>query len=178
MIELIHIFHKKAKEFENEAHQILSKCENSTSRVISLDQTLKQLKGLSIQQEELFKQALDCVKMAIYRASHVMAWAAFIDFIEQKIASDGLVKVKSVFMGWSKYNTIEELRENVPEHQIIEAANKIKLLSKSEEKTILGLLSKRNECAHPSNLKTNLNESLGYISELLNRIDDLNHKSI
>ena len=62
--------------------------------------------------------------------------------------------------------------------QIIEAANKVKLLSKSEEKTILGLLSKRNECAHPSNFKTNLNESLGYISELLNRIDELNHKSI
>lgn len=89
-----------------------------------------------------------------------------------------MVKVKSLRTGWSKYKTIEELREDIPEYQLIEAAYEVKLLSKSEKKPILGLLSKRNECAHPSKFKPSLNESLGYISELLNRIDQLRDKSI
>ena len=178
MIEVLCAFKKKVDKFKEEAHYILAKYENSKSRVISLDQTRKRLGVLSLQQDDLFQQALTCIEKRIYRAAHVMAWAAFIDFLEQKLASDGLVKIKSVRPGWAKYNTIEEIRENIPEYQLIEAARDVKLLSKSETKTILGLLSKRNECAHPSNYNPGLNESLGYVAELLNRIEQLHNKSL
>jgi hypothetical protein len=133
---------------------------------------------LSLQQDELLQQALACTERGIFRAAHVMAWAGFMDFLEQKLSSDGLVKVKSVRTAWSKYSTIEEIRENIPEFQLIEAARDVGLLSKTEAKTLLGLLSKRNECAHPSGYKPGLNESLGYISELLNRIEQLYAKSL
>ncbi len=178
MIELLRHFKERGVAFEKEAHQILSRHESSKSRVISLDQTRKQLVGLSLQQDELFLQALACIEGGIYRAAHVMGWAAFMDFLEQKLASDGLVKVKSVRPAWIKYATIDEIRENFPEYQLIEAARDVKLLSKSETKTILGLLSKRNECAHPSNYRTDLNEALGYVAELLKRIEHLNNKSL
>lgn len=178
MIEILRIFKNKLNSFKNEAHAILSMQESSISRVISLDQTRKHLKNLSIQQDELFQQALACIQMKIYRAAHVMAWAAFIDYFEQKLASDGLIKVKSIKAGWNKYKTIEDLREDVPEHQLIEVSHDVRLLSKTEAKIILGLLSKRNECAHPSNFNPDLNESLGYVSELLNRIEQLQGKSL
>lgn len=178
MIEVLRRFKERVDAFEDEAHQILSKHESSKSRVISLDQTRKRLLGLSLQQDELFQQALACIERGIYRAAHVMAWSSFIDFLEQKLASDGLVKVKSVKIGWGKYRTIEEIRENVPEHQLIETARDVGLLSKSETKTILGLLSKRNECAHPSNHRPDLNESLGYVAELLKRIEHLKNRSL
>ena len=176
MIDILRIFKNKLNSFEQEAHELLSKYENSISRVILLDQTRKRLKDLSIQQDELFQQALACIQMKIYRASHVMAWAAFIDYFEQKLASDGLIKVKSMRTGWIKFRTIEDLRENIPECQLIEAGRDIGLISKSEAKTILGLLSKRNECAHPSKFKPDLNETLGYVSELINRIEQLQLK--
>jgi hypothetical protein len=178
MTEVLRKFKEKVDEFEDEAHQLLAKHEGSKSRVISLDQTRKRLVGLSLQQDELFQQALACIEKGIYRAAHVMGWASFIDFLEQKLASDGLVRVRAVRTGWVQYGTIEEIRENIPEYQLIEAARDVKLLSKSEAKTIQGLLSKRNECAHPSSYRPGLNESLGYVAELLNRIEQLHRKSL
>ena len=177
-IDITKYFVNKSQVFEDEAHGILSIYENSRSRVVLADQTRGRLKILSLLQNELFEQALVCTEKGINRAAHVMAWAAFMDFLENKISSDGLVKLKLIKTGWVKFKSIEEIRENVPEYQMIEAARDMGLLSKNETKTILGLLSKRNECAHPSGYDPNMNESLGFISELINRIEKLNTKSI
>ena len=64
------------------------------------------------------------------------------------------------------------------EHQIIESTEAIGLCEKSERKALLGLLNKRNECAHPSDFYPGLNESLGYFSELLKRIETLRKKTL
>jgi hypothetical protein len=52
------------------------------------------------------------------------------------------------------------------------------LCEKSERKALLGVLNKRNECAHPSDFYPGLNESLGYFSELLKRIETLRKKTL
>ncbi len=165
--------YKRVRRFEADAHRILGKYETSPSRIVELAKTYKDLSGLSIQQDELFRQALRCVENELYRAAHVMAWAGFMDFLEQKIASDGFKKLHLFYSGWAKYKTVDDLREYVAEYQIIEAARPIGLCSKSQTKALHGLLNKRNECAHPSNYYPQLNESLGYISELLQRIRQL-----
>ena len=107
-----------------------------------------------------------------------MAWAALIDMIEEKLASDGLVKVRAARPSWAKYSTIDELRENFPEHQFVEVAGDEKLISKAEAKSILGLLAKRNECAHPTGFTPTLNDSLGYVADALNRIEKLSQKTL
>ncbi|MDH5696591.1 MAG: hypothetical protein OEZ00_08365, partial [Dehalococcoidia bacterium] len=86
-----------------------------------------------------------------------------------------LAKIKAARPKWS-ISSIEDLREQATEHQLIEVCRKVKLLSKNEEKALLGLLNKRNECAHPSNYDPGLNETLGFISELLSRINTLQLK--
>lgn len=170
MIEILKSYEKRTRGFQHDAHEILAKHESSPSRIITIDATRKRLSSLSIRQDELFQQALRCVESGVHRAAHVMAWAAFIDCLEEIIASDGLIKVRQKRPDWTKHKDIDSLREYVPEYQLIEVARDIGLFSKSECKTILGLLSKRNECAHPSHYSPGLNESLGYISELLNRV--------
>ena len=107
-----------------------------------------------------------------------MAWAAFIDFLEQKMASDGLVKVRSKRPNWVKYASIEEIRENVTEHELIKVAYDVGLTSKGEMKTLHGLLSTRNQCAHPTNYRPDLNESIGYVAQLLNQVEQLHGKSL
>lgn len=176
--ELLHVCKKRADAFEEEGHRILSRHESSKSRIISLDHTRKRLVGLSLQQDELFQQALACIEMEIYRAAHVMAWAAFIDFLEQKLASDGLVKVKSKRSSWVKYASIEEIRENETEYELIKVAHDVGLLSKGEMKTLHGLLSTRNQCAHPTNYRPGLNEGMGYVAQLLNQIEQLHSRSL
>ena len=98
--------------------------------------------------------------------------------IEEKLASDGLVKVHDARLSWAKYSTTDELRENVPEHQLVEVARDVKLISKAEAKSILGLLAKRNECAHPTGFTPTLNDSLGYVADVLDRIQKLSQKTL
>ena len=165
-----------AREFERQAHALLAIHESSAaSRVVVLDQTYKSLGALTLKQDDLMKQALRCTEEGLYRAAHVMAWAAFMDFLEEKYQSDGLVKLKAARTAWKGKN-IEEMREYVNEYQLVEASQDLGLSTKNEVKALHGLLNKRNECAHPSNYYPQLNETLGYISEVLQRITTLQPK--
>jgi hypothetical protein len=70
------------------------------------------------------------------------------------------------------------MREYVNEFQLIEATLDLGLSTKNEVKALHGLLNKRNECAHPSNYYPQLNETLGYVSEVLQRIKTLQPKTL
>ena len=63
-----------------------------------------------------------------------------------------------------------EMREYVPERQLVEVTQAVGLCTKNEAKALVGLLDRRNECAHPSAYFPQMNESLGYVSELLQRL--------
>ncbi len=168
---------KEARAFEREAHTILAQHETSPSRIVFLDETYKKVGQLSLNQDELFQQALRCLEGRLFRASIVMAWAGFMDYLEERIMSDGFTKLHQARPNWH-FTTVEDLREKIPEHQLIEACKDIRLCSKNQTKALLGLLNKRNECAHPSEYFPDLNESLGFISETLHRIDILQHKTL
>src|SRR5260370_29613078 len=103
---------RRGSASQREAHLILSRHEAARSSVIRLEETYKRLGALSLRQDDLFRQALRCIEQDLYRAAHVMAWAAFMDFLEEKLASDGLATVRAVRPNWPA-GTVEELRENV-----------------------------------------------------------------
>lgn len=164
--------------FEREAHDLLAAFETAPSRVISLAETRKQIGILNLKQNELLLEALDALQNALYRPAIVMAWAAFMDFLEEKMASDGLVALHRARPAWSKHTSLDDVRENITEFQLLDAARDLKLLRKQELKALHGLLSKRNECAHPSGYRPGLNEALGYVAELLNRIPTIGQRSL
>ena len=168
----------KVAAFELEAHRLLGVHESSSSRVFTVDQTRRELNKLSPQQVDLLKDSLSCIEQGIYRAAIVLAWAAFMDNLECKLASDGLVKLKTAKSGWAKYQSMEELREHVPEYQLLEAARDVGVLKKTELKVLVGRLAIRNECAHPSDHLPGANESLGYVSDLLKRMKALESRSL
>lgn len=174
---LVADFATKMKDFEVEARGILSTQETSTDRVITLTKTRNSIVGLSLKQAQLFRQAVRCIEHKIYKAAHVMAWAAFMDFIEDKVSECNFKHLHDAYPSWSIWNSVEDLRENVVEHQIIEAAYRLCLLGKSEEKVLKGLLAKRNECAHPSGYSPGMNETLGYVDELLRRVGDIQQRT-
>src|SRR2546428_7151939 len=146
MIEAIQNLLGKTRAFAAEAHGLLGKHESSPSRVVQLDATYKKLTALSLKQDDLMRQSLRCLENELYRAAHVMAWAAFMDFFEEKLASDGLVRLRAVHPAW-RASSVEELRDNVVEYQLLEVARDLGLCGKTETKALQGLLSNRNECA-------------------------------
>src|SRR5947208_3807776 len=105
---------ERAAIFEAEAHALLEAYEDAhQSRVIKLGDVLHRLTALNLHQEALFRQALRCAQNEIYLAAHVMAWAALVDLYEEKIASDGLVKLHAQYPKWQVHKTLEDVRENI-----------------------------------------------------------------
>jgi hypothetical protein len=170
-LDLLKIFSEKITKFKRESKKILSTHETSNSRIITIEDSYKKLSQLSLKQDELIRQSLRCIEQELYRAAHVMAWASFMDFIEEKI----IIKISNLQKIRPKWNIkdLESLRENVPEYQIIEVLQVMGICSKTDTKAFHGLLNKRNECAHPSDYFPGLNQSLGYISEIIDRIKKL-----
>ena len=169
---------RRVSNFENAAHSMLSSFETAPSRVVSLAETRKQVTILNLKQSELLEEAFRAMEVSLFRPAIIMAWAAFMDFVQEKLSADGLAKIHEKRPLWSKWTSLEDLRENVTEFQMLDAARDVKLLTKTETKALKGLLSKRNECAHPSGYKPGLNEALGYVSELLNRIPTIGQHSL
>jgi len=165
----------KVREFEREAHAILSLHEASKSRVVLLEDSYNRLGGLSLKQDDLFRQALRCAENELFRAAHVMAWCGFMDFLQGKLASDGFRKLKTARPKW-RLRSVDDLREYT-DYSIIEACLAVNICTKSQMKALHGLLNKRNECAHPSGFFPRLNDTLGYIDELLQRVETLQAKT-
>lgn len=161
--------------FLDDAHEILSVHETAPSRTVLLDKTYKELQALSLEQDELLRQALRCVENNLYRAAHILAWTALIDLVERILASDGFERLKSVRPKWNT-SSLDELREEVSEFQIIEACKQLKLIGKSEMRVLQGFLGKRNLCAHPSDFFPDYNQTLGYMADILNMIKNLQKK--
>jgi hypothetical protein len=125
-----------------------------------------------VKQDGLLKQSLLCTEFSLFRAAHVLAWAALMDFLEQKLAEDNFVKLNKVRDKW-KIQCVDDLRDSRSDYQIVDAVRSLELCTKTEEKALKGLLSRRNECAHLTDYEPELNQTLGYVSEILQRIQRL-----
>lgn len=163
-------------QFEAAARGILCRAEDSSARVITLDSSYKSLTGMSLKQDELFRQSLRCVENKLYRAAHVMAWAGLIDFAHEKLGEDGYQKLNAARPKWS-ISSPEDMRQ-WSDYQVIEALRDVGLCRKAGMKALHGLLNRRNECAHPEDYHPGLNEALGYISELLQRLEALKKRPL
>ncbi len=166
---------QRVRLLEADARRTLSTVESATARRFTLDTSYQALGRLSLKQDDLFRQALRCVEAQLYRAAHVMAWAAFVDFLHERLAEDGLKRLRQVKPAW-KVTHVEDLR-NYGDYQIIEAGEGCGLYRKTMRKALQGLLNKRNECAHPEEYYPSLNDTLGYVDELFKRLAMLQRKS-
>ena len=133
-----------------------------------------QINGLKVTEADLFKG----IENEIYGAAHVVAWIGFMDYLGDQLTDYGIKEVIAKKDNLSKLNieNIDDLREIVTDYAIIIMLREIKIFSKLEMTSIHGLLSKRNECAHPTNYRPGLSETLGYVNELLKRIKEIESK--
>jgi len=159
---------RRARMLESEGRSILSTVESARARRFTLDASYQTLGHLSLKQDDLFRQALRCVEAELYRAAHVMAWAAFVDFLHERLAKDGLDRLRQARPTW-KVKHVEDLR-NHADYQVIDAGEDCGLYGRTTKKALHGLLNKRNECGHPEEYYPSLNDTLGYVDELFKRL--------
>jgi hypothetical protein len=156
---------------EAETRVVLAGHEAAAARVITLEQSYGKLTSLSLDQDELFREAFRAVESDLFRAAHVLAWAGFIDWLHNYLLPDNQGALATVQPKWPLASP-EDLRDQA-DFQVIEAAKRAGVIGKTQMKALHGLLNRRNECAHPSGHFPDLNQTLGYISELLGRIEKL-----
>jgi hypothetical protein len=156
----------------NDARTILATHESSTARIITVEQTVDRLDALAIRQKDLIRQSFRAVETGLYRAAIVLSWAAFMDYAEERLSTGRFRVVNAAYPDW-KIRDVDDLRDKRPDFQIVEALHKVGLTTKGENKSLLGMLSVRNEAGHPSHLLPSINTSLGYVTDLLDRIEAL-----
>lgn len=162
---------RKIVALEVESQRLLAVHEAAPARKISLEQSYQRLGRLSVQQDELFREALRAVEVGLFRASHVLAWAGFIDFLHVLVVSKAVAALRTARPNWSVQSP-QDLREYA-DFQVIEAGRDLGLYNKTVMKALHGLLNKRNEAAHPSGYFPDMNETLGYVSEIFHRVEQL-----
>lgn len=161
-------------DFEVEARTVLGTHEATPERVITLEQSYTALSELSIDQDELFREALRAVELGLFRAAHVLAWAGFVDFLHNYLWDNFDTELGIERPKWS-ISSAEEFRDHA-DYGVIETGKVVKAYSNTLMKALHGLLNTRNECAHPSDFFPDLNDAVGYVSSLVKRVDHLQKK--
>ena len=162
---------RRVVALEVDAQRVLARHEASPARKISLENSYQRLGQLSLRQDELFREALRAVEVGLFRASHVLAWSGFIDFLHALIDGKGATAIGAARPGWT-VKSAEDLRDYA-DFQVIELGRELGLYNKTVMKALHGLLNKRNEAAHPTDYFPDMNETLGYVSEIFHRIERL-----
>jgi hypothetical protein len=160
------------ERFRAEAEEILGFSEESIHRLAGLSKSYDQLDSLNFLQSDMLRQALRCIEVGIFRGAHVLAWAAIVDYCQRHAARDGFTTLNAKYEKW-KLSSLDDLRDNIGEYNLIEGLFGADLITKAEKKSLHALLNKRNECAHPTDYFPDLNQSLGYVSECIDRLGKL-----
>lgn len=114
-------------------------------------------------------EALRCLEYGLYRPAHVAAWAACIDFCHEWAAQPARVaEIQNVRPKWA-IGTAPDFRLHT-DFAFFEALKAAGLVSNTFMKAMHGLLNRRNECAHPEVYDPTINDSLGYVDEVMKRI--------
>ena|GEM_PF-1180989 len=142
------------------------------SRVTTLRQSSHLVQRLSLRQGDLLRESLDCIERGLYRA-HATAWQAFIDLTSEALVTDRVSEMCRLRPALSQYTGVDQIREQLPEHELLTVAGDVGLLSMVATESMYEMLAKRNECSHPSSYRPGPVEALGYVSELIGSMSEL-----
>lgn len=162
-----------AANAQAELSKLLAKRERSTHRVMTLTESYDKLIKLNLKQDKLFREALQCAEHGLYRSAHVTSFAALMDFVHEWIAGDA-TRLSVIQTNYPKWNIkhAEDFRDQ-KDFTLFDVLKAQGLISNATMKALQGLLAKRNECAHPGNYEPSINDTLGYLDEMMKRIEAL-----
>lgn len=148
------------------AHTVLASHEASASRVIFVEQLLKHLSGLPVDVQDYFKEAVRCLEVGATRAAVVLSWAGLFHTVAERLVMDYGPAFRSAYPKWPTQDLVE-LKDQVPESQILDAAKVVGLLKRQRHRILQGHLATRNQCAHPTLYSPSINVAIGYVEELI-----------
>lgn len=163
---------KRSNKAKSEAHKILAKHDRSiSSRVVLLDDVLSKLNNLPVDVQDYFRESVICLENELTRAAIVLSWSGFFHVVAEKLMTDHESALRKQRQKWT-FSDLAELKANYTEFAILEAAKVVGLIKNAKLREYQGMLSKRNQCAHPTLYKPSLNTAIGYVDDILRKSTD------
>lgn len=156
----------KLLAFRDDVSGLLANSDEAVaSRAYNAHDALERVSKLSFEQADSLKQAVRSVEAGLNKAAFVLSWIALADLMLE-VAVAKIAEVKLARPKW-KYTDKTSLAEDHGDYAIAQALKEAGVISKSEMKTLHGLLHRRNQCAHRSDVFPTANEALGFVDEAL-----------
>lgn len=157
---------KRSLLARREAHLALSTHERSTSRVVLLEDLVKQLSGAPVDVQDYFKESITCLEHGLYRSGMVLAWSGHFHVYSEMLLLKHEAEIRKVRLKWV-FRDLTELKEQVAEAQLLDVGREIKFIGKAALRVLQGQLSQRNQCAHPTLYRPSMNAAIGYVDEMV-----------
>lgn len=81
------------QNFYTEAQAILGFSEQSVHRTAELSSSYAKIDDLTAQQADMLRQSLRCVELGLFRAAHVLCWAAVTDLLQNFAEKDNFSSI-------------------------------------------------------------------------------------
>jgi hypothetical protein len=158
----------RAAKARREGHLALAKHEGAASRVVLLEDLVKQLSGAPVDVQDYFTEAICCLENELYRGGVVLAWAGHFHVFSEKLFQKHEADIRRVRDKW-KFADLAELKENYTEGPLLTVAKDVKFINKPSLRRLDGQLSTRNQCAHPTLYRPSMNAAIGYVDEMISQ---------
>ena len=166
MQDEIEIWLKRVGSASKEVDRILSDYGRPSPRLNYLQELQEELVKAPVDVQLYFLESISCLKVGVIRPAIVSTWSGFISiFCEKFLVEKGDI-ISQKYNAWSTESS-SHLLDSAIEHQILDVAEKINFISKSDKKRYIGWHSQRNECAHPSIFRPSLNIGIGFVESMI-----------
>jgi hypothetical protein len=163
-------FLKTVVTLETDSRHLLLTYELIQSRVKSLEPILERLDELNLEQSLLLHESVLAAQAGLFRASHVLAWIDFSDYLSKLVAPDTGSN--------SSPDSVDDEPRRPKDIALINIGRRLRLYNEATKKVLEGLLNDRNQCAHPSEYNPNLNDTMTFLGRLIGVMEALGKQPI
>lgn len=120
-----------------------------------------------------FEEALLCLQADALRACIVFAWSGTVRTIRERMLSRGEVVLNAVLVKhYTKCKHVKSIDDfaYVPDTLLIQAAQDLQLLDKSEKTVLEHALDIRNHCGHPAKYNPGAKKVSSFLEDLLSTV--------
>jgi hypothetical protein len=146
------------------ARQLLAEYEVARGRIEVFEPIGKRLEALSLEHGVLFRESLRAARAGLFRASIVLAWSDFAEYLSRLI---------SVNSGVQDDASASEDYQPRRDARLVNTGKTLRLYGETTRKTLEGLLNDRHQCAHPTPYDPGVRETEVFLTRLIGVMEDL-----
>ena len=120
--------------------------------------------NLSLEHDVLLHESLRAARAALFRASIVLAWSDFADYLSRLIAVNSGVHDDA-----SPTEDYQPRRDA----RLVNTGKTLRLYGETTRKTLEGLLNDCHQCAHPAPYDPGLRETEVFLTRIIGVMEDL-----